>query len=128
TYCYSLVDSLLPVELECINPVLYVNLFSLTLQPAFHVYSGTTAISSRSNSLAVTMISDISSRKNAGDIRHRMLNGDNITHFIRIDKPFKQVGIRLVTNCQEQALRWQYLFFVGLQVAYYHTCHCILSQ
>ena len=56
-------------------------LFAQALEPAFRIYRGATAVPGGSNRLAVAMIGYVTCSKNAWDIRHCVLNWNDIEHY-----------------------------------------------
>src|SRR5579875_4209248 len=109
-------------------PVFYADILALALEPAFQIDGGATAITRSGNCLAIAVVGDITGGKDTGNIRHCILSGNNISLFIHIDEALEQRGIRLVSNCQEQSLRWQDIFLAILHIAQSHPIHGIIAQ
>src|SRR5437588_1323178 len=103
-------------------------LFTQALKPTFCVYSSATAVTGRGDSLAIAMICDVTCGKNAWNICHGMLNWDDISDFIHRKDALEQVGIRLMSNGQEETLYRQDTFLIRLHIVKSQTCHFIFTQ
>src|SRR6266571_9277334 len=89
-------------------------LFTQALEPFFSIYSSATAIARCGDSLAIAMVSYISGGKNAWNIGHCVFNRDYIPNFIHFKDALEQVGIRFMSNGQEETLYRQDTFLVRL--------------
>src|SRR6266516_1686292 len=79
-------------------------IFTQALEPAFCIYSSTTAVTSSRDCLAIAMVSDITCGKNAWNIRHRVFNRNNIPDLIHISDALEYSGVRLMPDCQEKTM------------------------
>src|SRR5256885_2338693 len=78
--------------------------------------------------LGIAVISHIPCGENARNIRHRVLNRDNIAYPVHLDRALEQLGIRPVTNGQEYSLNRQDTLFARFHVAQLQARHRVLSQ
>src|ERR1700736_3581801 len=60
--------------------------FAQAFQPAFGVDSGATTVARRRDCLAIAVVRYITSREDARDVGHGMLNRDDITRFVHINQ------------------------------------------
>src|SRR5438552_3968007 len=97
-------------------------------QPTFHIDSGATAIAGSGNSLTITMIRNIASRKDARNICHRILNRHDVADFIHSNNALKQSRIWLVTDSQKESLSLQLCLLTSTYVAYMYTCYRFIAQ
>src|SRR2546430_14476860 len=103
-------------------------IFTQSLEPAFRIYRGATAVPGGGNCLAVAMISYITCGKNAWNISHCIFNRDNIPNIIHIKNALKQVCIRHMSNGQEKTLYRQNALFVRLHIVKSQTRNFIFTQ
>src|SRR5579885_3118954 len=109
-------------------PVFYADILALAFEPAFQIDGGATTITRGGNCLAIAVVGDITGGKDTGNIRHCILSGNNIALFIHVDEALEQAGIRLVSNRQEQPLRWQDIFLAIFHIAQSYPVHGIIAQ
>ena len=74
------------------------------------------------------MVGHITSGKNAWNIGHCVFNRDYIPNFIHINDALEQVGIRLMSNGQEETLYRQDTFLIRLHIVNPQTRHFIFTQ
>src|SRR6266516_3717960 len=92
---------------------MYIGILTQAFQPAFRIQGSAAAITSS---------------KDTGDIGHSVLNWHDVADFIHLDDTLEEVGIWLVSNCQEKTLNWQDTLCACFHVAQQHTFNGILAQ
>src|SRR5689334_7132621 len=107
-------------------PVLDAYKLPLALQPAFQIDRGATAIAGSGNRLAVAMIGNIAGGEGAWNVRRRMLSRMTISDPVHSNNVAEQLSIRLMADCQENALHCQRTLLAGAHIAHIHPCHCLL--
>ncbi len=112
---------------EALVPVLYGDGFTLVFQPAFHIDRGAAAIAGGGNGLAIAMIGNVASGKDARDVGHRMFDRHDIADLIHIDDALEELSIWLMADRQEDALHRQVHLFARSRVADAHARHGILG-
>src|SRR5260370_4756962 len=103
-------------------------IFTKALEPAFSINCGATAVPGGGDCLTIAMISYIACGKNTWNIRHRVFNGNDISNLIHIKNVLEQVGIRPMSNGQEETLYRQNTFLVRLHIVKTQTSNFIFTQ
>src|SRR5712692_2263393 len=80
------------------------------------------------DSLSVSEISHISSRKYSGHVCFSFVAGNNVALGVEIDLSFEYRCVWVVSDCHEHAVGLEKLFLSGLEVSTLDPCNVVVSQ
>src|SRR6266849_5673117 len=86
------------------------------------------AVCRGSDSLSISEISHISSRKYSGHVCFSFIPGNNVAFGIEINLSFEYRSVWVVSDCHEHAVGLEKLFLSGLEVPTPNSCNVAISQ